>query len=257
LRILLIEDNDINRLVLCRMLEADTHHVTQADNGLSGVHLAQTQPFDLILMDISMPGMDGVTATEHIRQGGAGALNRDTPILPVTAHALPEDLQRFREAGMGDSLIKPITRSTLRAALADISDPTLAQPSASRPSQGDTPPVLSAELIDTLNETLTPQHRRAAMRSFAHEIDRFLDGQSLFGDPASPPDLTLLAQEAHRLCGAAGLFGAPRLAALLGQLQEAAQKGEADALLSFLPKLRPCWAETRKALLQKGLLQDS
>ena len=107
--VLLIEDNEINRIVAREMLEADGHTVTEAHDGLQGVHTAQSKNFDLILMDISMPVMDGRTATRTIRSGqGASA---DTKIVALTANAMEEERKSFKEDGMNGILTKPLTKA--------------------------------------------------------------------------------------------------------------------------------------------------
>ena len=119
LEILVVEDNAINRLVVGEMLQGDGHKVHEARNGEEGIALAEQLPFDLIFMDISMPIMDGVQATQRIRaqSGKSGRV----PIVALTANALPEDVARFREAGMLDVLVKPVTRESLRRVLRSVS----------------------------------------------------------------------------------------------------------------------------------------
>ncbi|RJE78973.1 ATP-binding protein [Paracoccus sp. JM45] len=113
-RILLIEDNQINRLVAREMLKSYGCIVTEAYDGAEGVQQALTGTYDLVLMDISMPRMNGVVATRSIRKDGP---NRSTPVIALTAHATPEDLTWFYDAGMSGSLIKPINRTSLKAIL--------------------------------------------------------------------------------------------------------------------------------------------
>ena len=115
LTILLVEDNEINRFVAREMLQGVGHLIVEATNGREGVNMADAARFDLILMDISMPGMDGMEATRAIRAGSGPC--RDVPILGLTAHALPEEIERFVEAGMQDCLTKPIRIETLEKAL--------------------------------------------------------------------------------------------------------------------------------------------
>ena len=110
LKVLLVEDNAINRLVAREMLRRQGCHVLEAEDGLVGVQMAQDERFDLILMDISMPRLNGIDAARQIRAEGA---NRHSPIVALTAHAMPEDLARFREAGMDRALVKPLSRADL------------------------------------------------------------------------------------------------------------------------------------------------
>ena len=114
LSILMVEDNAINRLVAREMLRRQGCEVTEAEDGLAGVAAAGQRRFDLILMDISMPRLNGIEAARRIRAGGP---NRDSPIVALTAHAMPEDLESFRQAGMDQSLVKPLSRAALTAVL--------------------------------------------------------------------------------------------------------------------------------------------
>lgn len=108
--ILVVEDNEINRQMLVDMLQAKGHRVTQAVDGLEGVSAGREKQFDLILMDISMPKLDGVGATRMLRQFGK---SRSSPIVAVTAHSQPEHMKEFLEAGMDRVLTKPLRMATL------------------------------------------------------------------------------------------------------------------------------------------------
>jgi PAS domain S-box-containing protein len=118
LRVLVVEDNSINRVVVREMLEHEGHTVEEAHDGEEGVAMARRGAYDLVLMDISMPVLDGVEATRLIR--AAEEPGRHVPIVALTAHALPGEIERFREAGLDDVLIKPISRRSLAAILARV-----------------------------------------------------------------------------------------------------------------------------------------
>jgi CheY-like chemotaxis protein len=111
LRILVVEDNAINQLVLQTMLSNLGHHVELAENGGEAVGLVEEHTYDVILMDCQMPVMDGYAATAAIRTlpGDAGR----TPIVALTASAMPADKQRCLDAGMDDYLSKPVNQSDL------------------------------------------------------------------------------------------------------------------------------------------------
>jgi PAS domain S-box-containing protein len=113
-RVLLIEDNEINRDLMVELLEDLGIEVAIATNGREGVDRVLTESFDLILMDIQMPVMDGLTATGLIR---ADDRFHDLPILAMTAHALTSDRERSLCAGMNDHLTKPISPNKLKEAL--------------------------------------------------------------------------------------------------------------------------------------------
>ena len=118
LSILVAEDIEMNQMLIKLLLVEDGHAVTVVDNGASAVDMVARQSFDLVLMDMQMPVMNGVDATRRIRDlpGKAGRL----PILALTANVMPEELAACRAAGMQGHLPKPIDPNRLRAAIAEI-----------------------------------------------------------------------------------------------------------------------------------------
>jgi CheY-like chemotaxis protein/anti-sigma regulatory factor (Ser/Thr protein kinase) len=116
LRILLVEDNRINRKIATRLLEGEGHRVAGAENGRQGVGRFREGGFDLILMDVQMPEMDGWEATRAIRDLEAGS-GRRIPIIAMTAHAMKGDREKCLEAGMDGYVSKPIELADLRRAI--------------------------------------------------------------------------------------------------------------------------------------------
>ena len=103
--ILLVEDNEMNRDMLSRRLERKGYEVVIAVDGQKAIELAASVKPDLILMDMSLPVVDGWEATRRLK---ADALTKPIPIIALTAHAMPEDERRAREAGCNDYDTKPI-----------------------------------------------------------------------------------------------------------------------------------------------------
>ncbi len=103
--ILLVEDNDLNRDMLSRRLERRNYRVLIAVDGKQGVHMAKSEVPDLILMDMSLPVLDGWEATRQIK---AAAETQNIPIIALTAHAMAGDRERALEAGCDDYDTKPI-----------------------------------------------------------------------------------------------------------------------------------------------------
>ena len=104
-KILLVEDNEMNRDMLSRRLERKGYTVTCAVDGREGVAKAQSQKPDLILMDMSLPVLDGWVATQQMK---GDAATRAIPVIALTAHAMAEDEKKAREAGCDDYDTKPI-----------------------------------------------------------------------------------------------------------------------------------------------------
>ncbi|MBC7007580.1 response regulator [Pseudoalteromonas sp. BZK2] len=111
--ILVTEDNKTNQVLIKTFLEKLNHHVTLADNGQQAIEKVQASTFDLVLMDMMMPIMDGISATKYMRE----KLNLTIPIVALTANASKQDKSACLEAGMDKVLTKPIRFHDLNRAL--------------------------------------------------------------------------------------------------------------------------------------------
>ena len=112
LRILLAEDNPVNQLVATRILEKQGYALEVASNGHEAIEILARQPFDLVLMDVQMPEMDGIETTKAIREKEARS-DEHIPIVAMTAHAMKGDKERCLDAGMDDYVAKPIKAEDL------------------------------------------------------------------------------------------------------------------------------------------------
>ncbi len=121
LSILVAEDDPVSQYSLKVQLEDQGHVVHLAENGLQAMDILKEHPMDVILMDVQMPVMDGVAATRAIRKGEVGQVNKDTPIIAVTAYAMISDKEIFLEAGMNDYLPKPLDFAILINMLNEVS----------------------------------------------------------------------------------------------------------------------------------------
>jgi len=116
LNTLLVEDNLVNRVLATRLLEKQGHRVTAVVDGLAAVAAIEAETFDVVLMDIQMPGMNGFEATAAVRAREAGTASH-LPIVAMTAHAMEEDRLRCVAAGMDGYVTKPIDVAELMAAI--------------------------------------------------------------------------------------------------------------------------------------------
>ncbi len=116
LRVLVAEDNRVNQAVATRMLQKMGHTVAIAGNGIEALELVAGTDFDLVLMDLQMPEMDGITATKKIREQELET-KRHLPIVAVTAHAMKGDRERCLEAGMDGYIPKPISARQVEDAI--------------------------------------------------------------------------------------------------------------------------------------------
>jgi len=119
LNILLVEDNLINQKLASRLLEKAGHAVTVANNGKEAVDQVAVREFDLILMDISMPEMDGLEATQEIRRNESDSRRR-LPIVALTANAMVGDRERCLAAGMDHYVTKPVQTQVLSETMAEV-----------------------------------------------------------------------------------------------------------------------------------------
>nr|WP_227754395.1 ATP-binding protein [Stagnihabitans tardus] len=236
LRILVVEDNFFNRLIVREMLKQDGHAVTEASDGLEGLRLASEQDFDVILMDISMPELDGIAATQRLR--AEGGRNAATPVLALTAHAMPDDLRRFRAVGMRHVLFKPVERAVLREALAQ-----------------SVPPSALGDLRD--GRTASDMSGALPPEVLAQLTDRFITEMELGLTRLADAPLEIAVKEAHHMAGSAGVFGAKAMGEGLERLLTRLRAGEAEAARAALPGLTRIWAQTVAAYRQSSRDQAS
>jgi PAS domain S-box-containing protein len=229
-----VPDNQINRLVARDMLQKCGHTVFEAHDGREGVRFASSQAFDLILMDISMPELDGIAATSLIRD--ADGPNQTTPIIALTAHALPEDAARFHAAGITSTLLKPLSFATLKAALANTAHrPHTPVMSESKPEIA----LVHAELA----EQIGPEKTRALYEAFGREAEQFV-ARALAPDWENTP-MSERAEEVHKLAGSAAVLGATDLRACLKNLERAYRHDHEESARKCVSHVQGIWGRTR------------
>jgi CheY-like chemotaxis protein len=119
LRVLVAEDDRITRLAVRRLLEKDGHEVVEAGDGRQALDCLAREPFDMVLMDIQMPVMDGLAALRTLRREPAYAARAGVPVIALTAYAMAGDRENFLAAGMDAYVSKPMTQDQLRQGLAE------------------------------------------------------------------------------------------------------------------------------------------
>ena len=231
LRVLLVEDNEMNRIVARAMIEADGHSVVEAHDGKEGSEIAAHQQFDLVFMDINMPVMDGREATRRIRSDG-GASSK-TPIIALTANAMTSDQTALLEDGMDSVLTKPLSRDALRAVLAE-------HGRASQTSHI----VVSLEHSAETRNALGEQAFAKLIARFMQEVDDLVDW---FGSDAKR-DYLDVAGRSHKVAGSAAVFGAVKLREHLKTIETTAKAGDDAGLQTALKTLPGVWAETKQQL---------
>ncbi|WP_298836692.1 PAS domain-containing hybrid sensor histidine kinase/response regulator [uncultured Roseobacter sp.] len=234
LDLLVVEDNEINLLVIRKMLEKEGHRVTTATDGRSGVDAAGTRRFDAILMDISMPVMDGLTATRHIRSGGGPSA--DVPIIAVSANVLADAVEKFHQAGMTSFVGKPITVPALRDALQSVTGAFSGTDSAG--------PVPTS--LDDMREDLGDAAFERLLKRFCEEMDAL--AVQLRTAAWQHGDQSALKMECHRIAGSAALFGLSELRTVLIDVENAIEAAENDRLEVLAHRTKRLWATSRRRL---------
>jgi two-component system sensor histidine kinase/response regulator len=249
-RILLTEDNEINQQIAVELLEGAGAQVQVANNGREAVEKIAQATYDLVLMDLQMPVMDGYQAAAKIR---SDARFDHVPIIAMTAHATVEERQRCLDAGMADHISKPIDPVTMFATIAQHYRPgpgRMVEAAAPRSSAPDEDVLTDLPGIDTILglkrvagnrklylKLLRDFHRDypAAVRAIQEAIDGKRDEEAL--------------RLAHTLKGVSGSLGAMDLYAAAGEVETALKAGDAGKATAGLPEV-----EERLQTVISGLL---
>ena len=214
-RILVVDDVDLNRELVLALLAPHEHVVDQACDGASAILAVQSSDYDLVLMDVQMPEMDGLAATRAIR---AMSGCEDLPIVAMTAQALTSQIAACREAGMNDYLAKPITPAALFAVLEKWADQSAQPPEATTP--GDGLAKLRDEFVAQCAQDLSEVKRLMATAS-----------------PSASDELKGLV---HRVAGTAGMLGLANISTCASELDEALARGnfsDGPEYAQFMTKL--------------------
>ena len=252
LRVLLAEDHKINQRLAILLLKSANHEVDLAENGEEAVAAVVKDDYDVVLMDVQMPILDGVQATKQIR--ALGPPKSTIPIIALTAHAMAGAREEYLAAGMDDYLSKPLEPDALFGALARL--PTNNASAARTTEIAELEPVklpASAEKafdpirIATLQRLLPEEELREFVRMFLASLNTVAARTEELIAAKAIDDL---AQEAHALAGTAGNVGAVWIARCARELQHACKDADAAVISQAAVKLREAIPETERALMQ-------
>ena len=225
LRVLVAEDNYLNQFVVRKTLESWNVQVTVAENGRLAVEAAQAAPFDIVLMDVQMPEMDGYEASRQLR---AYFPDKQTlPIIGLTASTLPEEHALALEAGMNDALAKPFKPALLHARLAYYTGRSDGAKSGHfTPPRQPSDLAITSKLDWTLLEELAGTNRTfisQCVHTILQQVPLLLNELSA---AASANNRQALALTAHKLKGQVAYVGATNLFEQIEIVEEQARKPE-------------------------------
>jgi two-component system sensor histidine kinase/response regulator len=249
LRVLLADDHPINQMVASRILEQQGHRVAIVGDGRAAVEAAGPGDFDVILMDVQMPEMDGFEALAAIRSAERGT-GRHVPIVALTAHAMAGDRERCLTSGFDAYLSKPVHAAALRAPLDRLAEAGIVRPAAPAP----------------------PDHRLAFDRAAALDIlggDETLLAEvlGLFLDDAprllrevrgavEASDAATLNRLAHTIAGVSGNFAAPALVASARRLEAMSKAGDLTGAADAEAAMERDFEALRAAVAASGLVAE-
>jgi PAS domain S-box-containing protein len=241
-RLLLVEDSKTNQEVVLAMLDGQPYEIDIASDGEMGVRQASEIDYDLILMDVSMPVMDGLSATRQIRaSGGASA---ESPIVALTANARKEDRNACLDAGMDDFITKPLNKAVLLETLATwISHRSSMEALATSGAQAvqvngldplghlklEDAELLSPDMLGQLKADVGEETARKLLAGFFAELGGKVDE---LRNALDDSDLERLRHICHAIKGSAATYGALRLSLSAKAAEQAADEAQIEAALA-------------------------
>ncbi len=228
LKILLAEDNKINQQYALAVLTQGGHDVILAENGIQALEAARNGQFDLILMDIQMPEMDGVEAARQIR--ALPAPRNEVPIFAMTAHAMAGVNEEYQAAGMNDYISKPFRPAVLLEKISSVPKTAARGLSAPSPTKADGGAPLDLDHLEALARTLTADQLEGLIGLYLHSGEGYIE--QIYRCHALE-DRSGIATQAHILVSTAGNIGAFATSALARDLELACREGAAKAVIEL------------------------
>lgn len=248
-RVLLAEDNPTNQQVALGLLKKMGLRADAVGDGAEAIRALQHVPYDLVLMDMRMPVMDGVEAARRIRDPHSGVLNPRVPILAMTANVQASDRQRCIDAGMNSFLSKPVLPEQLRQLLAEwlsASVVTEAAPGAETAVSASVPQLYDREGM--LRRLMGDRSLAAVvLQAFLEDMPRQI---AELRHALEENDPVTSGRQAHSIKGAAANVGGERLRILAQSMEKAADQGDLDFLRRSIPELDSDFHELSSAILE-------
>jgi CheY-like chemotaxis protein len=242
LRILLAEDNKINQKYAIALLSKAGHSVTVAENGLQAVEAVKRADFDVVLMDIQMPEMDGVAATQQIRK--LAAPKNAVPIFAMTAHAMQGVREEYLRAGMDDYVSKPFQPAELFAKLNMIATGGAGENQPQAQTASENSAVLDGKTVEQLSAALGGDSIADLISIYLALLDETL---TQIDQQLAAGDFSALARVAHGLVSASGNLGALRTSEIARTLEQACAEGGHKDIAALVDKLKESSQASAKA----------
>jgi CheY-like chemotaxis protein/HPt (histidine-containing phosphotransfer) domain-containing protein len=251
-RILLVEDNLTNQQLELAILNKMGLSPDVAGNGIEALRAMETVAYDLVMMDLRMPEMDGLAATRRIRDPQSLVLNHAVPILAITANVQKADRDACAEAGMNGFIGKPFSLAEIRQALlvwlsanapaaAVTPEPPQTVPA---PAEEDMPPVFDHDgFKDRLAGDTALMH--IVLKGFLEDMPRQF---SILREMLEKGETHPCNRQAHSIKGAAANIGAERMRRVACAMEKAAEDGDLDAVCARLPGLEQEFADLQKVI---------
>jgi len=235
-RILVAEDNIVNQKVALGMLGKLGYRADVVSNGAEAVEALERKSYDLVLMDVQMPEMDGFEATQTIRDPQSRVRNPRIPIIAMTAHAMEGDRERCLAAGMDDYVSKPIQPKELADAIERQSSGTL------RLEPPEPPEAPAPESEKEIFDGTSLLHRLEGDEDLCRDIlmgyveDLPIQMEKL-ESALRKNDMTVAVRQAHSIKGASANIGAQRLRDTAFEIESAGKRGETETMLFLVRKM--------------------
>ena len=255
IRILLAEDNPANQIVFKSILEYANLQVHIVNNGHEAVEAVRDDPYDIVLMDISMPETDGLTATREIRQlpGEVGKL----PIIALTAHSLRGDKERILEAGMDDYLSKPIDRAALLHCITRWTTDLVARQPESKQEEPELAVDLASGEYDHVSEQVLQQLVRDTAPDIVPDLLAFYIEDAkirvmLIQRAVKGKDIKTLEFETHTLGSSAAAHGNEKLHQLAREIEKFCRQNDHEQALKQATGLSKVATESFRLLSKRA-----
>jgi len=265
-KILVVEDNPINQRVAGALLEKAGFGYSLVESGYDALQRLENDPYDLVLMDCQMPGLDGYETTSLIRSANVAVIRNDMPIIAMTANALEGDREKCLEAGMNDYISKPIELSLLISLIEKWLPPEASIPSCEQtgrrpyvhlhsPAAAETSELPVFNEADYLRRNLDDRIlAKDVLNIFVRSTPGYLD---ILRENLAEGDAVGVHKQAHAVKGACSTVGAEQMWETALRLEQAGKLGDLMSAAALAEQLQKDYKRLEDELKQRGWLQPA